>query len=416
MYEELKKAFGLPETIDPTHQYVYKTGEHELYQYWYRDTIGNYWEYTNAPEGHPDYSPLNASAILVQEQPMPHTAPHFYTEEGFKLNIGIPEGVESQRNEQYDPTNHSSIWFEVYQSPQGLIRFVYLDADVRENLDLWVQQQLRIADAGLPSYRKYAADLFEGGNPKDRVIAAILMLVDQGLYGLEELVFAAGEDLEFIDNTVKLLGRKFLCDPVLLDFFTMLKAEVEPGSPLFYTETMNGKEPVGIRHISAIFRGLKMKETFIRSWHANHLFSRIVHRLSLQQVPVEEVEELALSELARVFVTPEDVSFMLDYKLRDTLMNNYDVQNIEEIQGGIENPEEDPEVQKSLTHVSTDDFGVNQIWSDLKTRRPDEREFSSWLQSEPLHDVSPQEDAMIHESETAAEQESAEAEEAEPVE
>ena len=406
---DLKKAYGLPETIDPTHQYIYKTGEHELYQYWYRDTLGNYWEYTNAPEGHPEYEVLGGAAIMVQEQPMPHTAPQFYTEEGYKLNIGIPDGVESQRNEEYDPTNPASVWFSVYQSVQGMVRYVYLDADVRESLDLWVQQQLRLADAGLPAYRKYAADLFVSGNKKDRVIGSLLMLLDQGLYGLEELIFASNEDLEFIDNTVKLLGRKFICDPELLDFFTMLKAEVEPGSPLFYTETIHGKEPIDLRHLSSILRGLKMRDSFIKHWHANHLFSRIVHRLSLQQVPAEEVEEMALNELARVFVTPEDISYMLDYKLRDTLMNNYDVQDIDQIQaelggGDEESPEgeEEEAVEKSLTRVPTDDFGVNQVWSDLTTKRGDEREFSSWLQNEPLHEITPQEEEMVQQAGEAA--------------
>lgn len=419
MIEDLFKSYGLPETIDPTHQYIYKTGEHELYRYWYRDMLGNYWEYTNAPKGHPDFFEFGGEAILVAEQPMYHSSPQFFTEEGYKLNIGIPDGVESQRNENYDPTNHSSIWFSVYKSKQGLIRFVYLDSDVRENLDLWVQQQLRIVDAGISAYRKYASDLFVSGNEKDKVIGTVLMLLDQGLYGLEELIFAAYEDLEFIDNTVKLLGRKFVCDPDMLDYLTMLKSEVEPGGPLFYTETMRGKEPLGMRHISAILMGLKMSDTFLKHWHANHLFSRIVHRLSLQQVPPEEVEELALNELSRVFATPEDISFLIDYKLRDTLISNYEIQDVEQIKEEMDTEEqgdtEEADVQKSLSHVSSDDFGVNQVWSDLTTKRADEREFSSWLQNEPLHEVSPKEEELVQEAQEMAAQEMA-AQEDEPEE
>lgn len=424
---ELQKSHGLPETIDPGHQYIYKTGDHGLYQYWYRDMLANYWEYTNAPEGHKDYDPICGAAILAQDQPMPHTAPQFYTEEGYKRNIGIPDGLESQRNAAYDPANHSAVWFEVYQSQQGAVRYVYLDADVRENLDLWVQQQLRIVDAGLPAYRKYASNLALSGNQKDKVIGVILILVDQGLYDLEELIFASNEDLEFIDNTVKLLGRKFICDPEMLDFLTMLKASTEPGGPLFFTETVRGKEPIGIRHISSIFQALKMRAVFIRHWHANHIFSRIIHRLSLQQIPAEEVEELALNELARVFATPEDVSHLLDYKLRDTLINNYDVQDVEDIQSQEaegdqkeETPDEEApqegDVQKSLTRVSTDDFGVNQVWIDLVERRADEREFSSWLQSEPMHDMTPQEEAAKEELELTAESEEENPEEDAPEE
>lgn len=397
MNNTLEKAFGLPEAIDPAHEYIYKTGEHQIYQYWYRDHIGNYWEYTNAPEDNPDYDPLCGSAFLVPDQPMPHIAPQFYTPEGYKRHMGVPNGVELETNEAYDPGSPSEIWYEMYTDPEGNSRFVYLDADVRESLDLWVQNQLRVVDAGFPAYRKYASELFLSNNDKDRALGTVLILIDQATYDLEELVYAACSDCEFIDNTVKLLGRKFICDPDMLDYLTEKVAQKEPEAPLFTMTTMLGEEVLGIRYLASVFQALKMNPRFIRHWHANHQFSRIVHRMASQRVPMEEMEELAYNELSRVLATSEDVRFLIDYKVRDTLFNNYPTEEDEQAPKNPNEPEE--QVEKSLKHVPTDDFGVAQVWSDLTTRRPDERDFSEWLHSEPLHEVSPEQQAALDETE-----------------
>jgi len=311
--------------------------------------------------------------------------------------MGVPDGVELESNDAYDPTSPSEVWYEMYTDPEGNSRFVYLDADVRESLDLWVQQQLRVVDAGLPAYRKYASELFLSDNEKDRSLGTVLILIDQATYDIEELVYAACSDCEFIDNTVKLLGRKFICDPDMLDYLTEKVAQKEPEAPLFTMTTMLGEEVLGIRYLASIFQALKMNPRFIRHWHANHQFSRIVHRMASQRVPMEQMEELAYNELARVLATSEDVRFLIDYKVRDTLFNNYPT---EAEDTPPKNPNEDEEqVEKSLKHVPTDDFGVAQVWSDLTTRRPDERDFSEWLHSEPLHEVSPEQQEALDETE-----------------
>ncbi|MHA2068141.1 MAG: hypothetical protein ACXABY_27585, partial [Candidatus Thorarchaeota archaeon] len=52
--EEVSKGI-FPDLIDPNHEYVFKTGEYGIYDYWYRDQRGNYWKYSNAPEDHADF-------------------------------------------------------------------------------------------------------------------------------------------------------------------------------------------------------------------------------------------------------------------------------------------------------------------------------------------------------------------------
>lgn len=404
--DRLQKAFGLPESVDPTHKYVYRTGEHGIYDFWYVDNFGNYWLYTNAPDDHPDYEPFAGAALIDPDQPMQHTAPQFFAEDGRKLNAAVPEGVDLLRNEAYDPLNPRSVWYAIYENAEGLQRFVYYDSDVRENLDLWVQHQLRVVDAGLVRYRKYAAKLFESPHPKDRIFAVILMLIDQGMFEAYELTTATVGDVEYTDMTISFLGKKLVCDPLLVDFFTSITAGRNPDEPLFVLDTNMGRRPIGVRHIYSVLKGLRMSPHFMLYWHASQIFSRIVHRLAMEGIGPEDFEERAFSELSRAFCTPEDISHLVDYQLRTILRQNF--RSLEEAapeepapEGDTPPPEEAaPEAQetkKALAKVTQDDFGVLTIWSDLAAKRPDELQFSVWLQATPLHDVSEEELVAISE-------------------
>jgi hypothetical protein len=416
--DNVKKAFGLPEGIDPDHEYVYRAGEHGIFDFWYKDRAGNYWKYTNAPQDHPDYDPYGGEAMLESDQPMPHIAPQFYTADGRKLHMAVPQGMDLIQNEAYDPENPRSVWYGMYQSEDGEPRFVYYDADVRENLDLWIQYMLRITDAGLVSYRKYASKLFESPHPKDRVLGAMLMLADQGFFEAWELTQAKVEDVEYVDNTVKLLGRKVVCDPGLIDFFTSVTGGKDPSDPLFTLVTTHGKNQVGVRHFYSVFKALKMSPHALMYWHASHQFSRIVHRLASDDVPVEEVEELAYAELGRALGLAEDVTYLVDVKVKETLLRNYapiEDDLVEEIPEEeptapeeAEVPEEAAEpVTKALLRAPGDDLGVASVWSDLTIRRPDEQEFSVWLHATPLHDTTEEEQIEIEEQ-LAAQKEEAE--------
>ncbi len=414
--DDIKKAFGLPEGIDPDHTYTYRSGERGIYDFWYKDRAGNYWKYTNAPADHPEYDPYGGDAMLIADQPMPHTSPQFYAEDGRKLHVAIPQGMELTKNEAYDPANPRSIWYGVYESPDGEPRFVYYDTDVRENLDLWVQYMLRVTDAGLVSYRKYASKLFESPHPKDRVIGALLMLVDQGFFDAIELIQAKVEDVEYVDNTIKLLNRKLVCDPGLVDFFTSITSSRDPSDPLFVLDTTHGRNPVGTRHFLSIFKSLKVSPHILMYWHASHMFSRIVHRLAAERAPIEEVEERAFAELGLVLNTIEDITFLVDEKVKETLLRNFapiedagvEDNGPEAVAPNKEGMEGQEPVAKSLLRAPTDSFGVATIWSDLIARRPDEQEFSVWLHATPLHDISPEEQVEIEQQLAATNQEAPE--------
>jgi len=391
----------LPDLIDPNHEYVFKTGEYGIYDYWYRDMRGNYWRYSNAPEDHEDFDPKAGVPLMDKDQPLPHTAPAYFTPEGRKRAIAVPQEVVTEVNASYDPINSKNTWYETYEAPEdGGRRYVYLDSDVRENLDLWVQYQLRITDAGVSNYRMFASNLFNKEHPKDKIVGAILMLVDQGLYEVEELADAVVDDLEFIDETVKLLGRKFVCDPAFFDFLTSLTGAREGSDPLFFVDTVHGRSPFGYHYLYSVFKHLRMSPHYILYWRASQMFSRVMNRLALTaDLPQEEVEGRAMSELQRMFGTSENIRHMVDHKVREVLLRNY----------------EGAEVEKALPRQEFDDYGTLTVWSDLVQRRGDEAIFSEWLHAEPMHDTTPEEEALLEAQLEAAAEAKQPDEESQPV-
>ncbi len=384
-------------SADEGHRYIFKSGEYgTFYQYWWRDPIGNYYRYTNAPQDSADFDPFMGLPLLDPEQPLPEKNPNFFTKAGYKRHMGLPEDVTPEKNINYSQTDGSNIWFEVYE--KNGTKFTYLDSDVKENLDLYVQNQIRVVDANLPKYRKFATKLFSGERVKDKLTGAILILCDQGFYYPDELVNATVGDIQFIDQSVILLGRKFVCDLQFLDFMTSLVAQRSPTEPLFMFETVHGKVPVGVNYLNSVFFSLRVSPKFLLYWNASHLFSRIINRLSFQQTPVEDVESTALSELGRTLSTRDDVAHLVDYKVKVALLQSYKNAMTEQ----------EASVTKSITRLLADDFGIAVIRSDLTAFRQDEKEFSDWLQREPMHDMSDEEEAAFAaEAKEATEEETA---------
>lgn len=365
-------------TTDSSHQYIYKSGEYgSMFQYWYRDMQGNYYRYTNAPVDSPDFDPFLGLPLLDPEQPLPEKNPEFFTPEGYKRSMAVPQGAQPTRNPAYNQNDTANLWFEVVQQG-GRPAYIYLDADVKENIDLYVQNQLRVVDASIAKMRQYATELFAGSHIKDRLTGAMIMLIDQGYYEVEELVNATVGDVQFVDQSVILLGRKFLCDLNFFDFMTSLASARSPQEPLFEFDTLHGKTPVGLNYLYSVFASIRTSPKFLLQWNASHLFSRIVNRMAFQQMPIEQVETEAFDELARALTTRDDVRHLVDFKLRVALMRNY--------ASGV---------VKGLAHLTTDDFGVVVIRSDLTSLRQDEKEFSEWLHAEPMHDTSPAEEQAV---------------------
>jgi hypothetical protein len=381
--ESLASARGvrkgiLPDLVDPEHTYVFKTGELGLFDFWYVDRGNNYWRYSNAPEDHPEYDENLGIPIMYRNQPTPAENPQFFTFEGSKRHMSIPEDLLPERNDSYDPVSSENIWFESYDQ-EGVLRYVYLDSDIRENVDLWVQYQLRIVDANLPDLREFVVEKFNKPHVKDKIVAAVLMLMDQGLYELDDLLNAVVADLEFIDDTVKLLGRKFVTDGYFFDFLTSLKTGREGSAPLFLVPSINGEGSLGVRHVASIMQYLRVSPTYLLSWHASLIYSKVLNRLALEDVDPEHADGAALSEVKRTFGTQKDLQYLIDTRLRSSLLENYS-----------------EAFNKSIVpRVEADDYAVLSIDSDLLGRKEDEKEFSTWLHITPFHDLTPEEEAEV---------------------
>jgi len=376
---------NLPDLVDPQHLYVFRSGFDDVYDYWYIDQSHNYWRYTNAPEESPDHDPQLGIAVMAGDQPTPTDNPQFFTAEGQRRHMAVPPDIEPERNEEYNPIDPKNLWFEIYER-EGEHRYIYLDSDVRENIDLYVQYQLRVTDSNIPRLRNFAVRKFNNYHAKDKIIGAILMLMDQGLYEIEPLLNATVSDLEFIDNTVKLLGRKFICDPILLDFLTSLVGSRDPEAPLFVLMTFRGEGRIGVRHIASVLKYLRVSPAYILAWHASHMYSRVLNRLATEDVDPQEIDGMALSELKRAFGTQKDLQYLVDVKLRDLLLENYDLGSLD---------------KSIIPRVEADDYATLTVFSDLMGRREDEVEFSTWLHAQPMHDITPEEQAIL-DQETAA--------------
>lgn len=376
----IKAGFGLPESVDPNHKYIYRTGEFGLYQYWYQDRFENYWLYTNAPVDSDEYDQHGGEAMIDPDQPMPHTAPEHFTGDGQKRNVAIPAEANLQENGSYNARDLRNIWKEVYQAPDGHPRYVYLDKDIRENPDLWVQNQMRVVDAVVPKYRQFANNLFNASHPKDKIFGVILMLVDQGCYSVEELLSAEVSDLEFIDQTIVLLGRKFICDLPLYDLMTSLKGGREDSDPLFVLTTVYGKKQIGLNHMASFFAGMRVSPVFLMYWNASQMYSRIVHRLAAEEVPAEEMKERAMQEVSLAMNLGEEADCMVDIRLQDIIEQNYE------------------SLGKSFSRLRSDPLGVFVVLSDLTSRKPDELQFSKWIHTEPMHQVTPEEEMQLEEA------------------
>lgn len=371
----------LPDLVDPEHTYIFKTGEFGLYDYWYVDRASNYWRYSNAPEDSEYYDENLGVPVMAKDQPMPAENPQFFTFEGKKRHMAVPSDLLPEANESYSPISSRDIWYEVYER-DGERRYIYLDSDIRENLDLWVQYQLRITDANIPSLRKFAVSKFNKPHIKDRVVAAVIMLMDQGLYELEELLNATVSDLEFIDNTAKLLGRKFVTDPAFQDFLTSLLAGRDPSAPLFMVPSVEGEGQLGVRYMASVLKYLKVSAAYMLSWNASYIYSKVINRLSFESVDPDKIDGHALSELKRTFGTQKDLQALIDTKLRTTLLENY-------TEG----------FNKSIVpRVDADEYGTLAVFSDLIGRRDDEIDFSTWLHAMPFHDLTPEEEAAVEEA------------------
>jgi hypothetical protein len=362
--------------LDPNHKFAYVGSEFgPIKLYWYKDRANNYWLYSNAPEGHESFDPLMGEPFFNSEQPVPSKYPEYFSPEGLKLNRAVPSGSNFMFNESYDPSDRFNCWYGTVKDEAGGLAYVYLDSDVRENMFLFVQQQIRLVDANLSKLRKFSASLFSGNNNHDKLIGAILILIDQGFFTIEQLLSAKVNDLSIKADYIVLLGKRLVCDTTLFDFLVNLTKGRDVAAPLFVEPTyMSAEYEVPPELLYSIFAYLNVSPKFLPYAKASLVFSQIVHKNLELGVPAETVEGVSDLELSNALFAPISVRSYVNPQLRNTLISKYN-----------------KNIAKSFGITKSDSTGVLQLDSTQYKLNEQELEYSQWLHSMPLHLVSAEE-------------------------
>jgi hypothetical protein len=122
-----------------------------------------------------------------------------------------------------------------------------------------------------------------------------------------------------------------------------------------------------------------MSPVFMLFWRASQTFARIMNRHSLLNAPEPAaVEDVVFEELQRVFGTVDSIRYMVDHKVKLQLLENYGV-----------------EKSLQVLRQESDDLGVLAVHSDLTSLRTDEAAFSEWLHTEPMHDLTPEQEQAV---------------------
>lgn len=359
--------------LDPNHKFSYVGNEFgPIKLFWYQDRAENYWLYSNAPEGHPDHDLILGEPFFNSEQPTPSVTPEFFSPEGFKMNVSCPPEAQFTFNEAYNPKDRLNSWYGMYTSGEGQASYVYLDKDVRENLYLFVQQQIRLIDANLPKFRKFYAALFSSENKHDKIIGSCLLLMEQGFFSIEDITGLKVKDLDVKSDYIVLAGKRLSCDTAFFDFIVELTQGRDMEAYLFEEPTFFGEAtPVTSYLLYSICAYLNVSPKFLPYSKASITFSQIVHKNLETGVSGESVEAMSDMELANNLFTSFKVSFYVNPQLRKTLLDKY--------QKGI---------TKSFGNVKGDNTGLLHIDSTMYQMNSQELEYSQWLHSMPLHALS----------------------------
>ena len=350
--------------IDPTHKYVGTTGSPGLLQFWFMDKKGDYWEYTNAPEGSEDFDELYGPTMMVRDQPFPSSNPEFFSVEGIKLSNGVPEDSESSFNDNMDLAVRSNCWYAQY-TKDDVIYYTYYDKLVKEEPTLNFRINHRKTAASVVRLRKYYSNRFKLDSVYDKAISSILALVDQGHFVLEDLLQATVADFRVQDNSVFLLDKALVCSTELFEFLSLLSSNKGQEDPLFSTMTIHGVRPVSYSQVKSILNTLGVQTDFLFVWRVSQAYSSIFDRNKRSFDTYEEVHGATMVELNNSFNTLIEAHYYLDPQVVSYVNLAYT-----------------ESLAKAVMSVS----GVSSVDVSLSRLRESEQVFNDWLFSTPIHE------------------------------
>lgn len=380
---------------NPNHVYSHSEGDANNPRFYYNDEKGNSVRYTNAPDGHPDNVSHLGEAALHSSEPAIDKNPDFFTADGRKLNRAPFPGAEMMWNPNYHPQDPKNMWAGRWVNPNtGDHEYSYVDSDVRSNNNLNIYRMNSLLDARLPAFRQHVVSLFGSTYIKDHVVGLCLALIDQGRFSMNDIAMLTPESVQVRGNLV-LLGYRILnCDPRIIDSLLLLSSGRVPGEPLFSIPmvdidggTSDIRRPIGMNFISAVMNAMGVSPEAFQTYHATQLYSLEFHKnLITLNLPYEQAHNYALmrvaQELGYVFSSPEEMPIIL----QSVEQNLIDPVVVKVLQMSAESHMPNQAAVPTVPPIDGD-LHVGVVSSYLSDRTPEEKEFSSFMHTFPIHSV-----------------------------
>lgn len=377
--------------------YSHKEGNDMYPKYMYKDEYGNYSSRANAPKGHSDYD--SAFGDAEDDDFGPETAPQFFTPDGRKMSRAPYTDADVQWNPNYHRNDQQNLWAARWVNPvTGEHEYAYIDSDLRDNSQYKINRQNALTDNRLPHFRQYVAALFKSVHQKDKTVAVILALLDQGRFRVRELMALRVGDVQMNREVLTIGRRKVHGDPNLVQHLGTLTSNRHPMEPLFAVAPVgvNGDmdhakmRRIGPHFVVNLLEEVGVSAESLQTYHASQTYSMEMQRIfGSHNVGYGAAHHFALLEVA------SEMGHNLD-----------NVEDFESAIYAIEQAAIDPVVVQAIK-VTCEKMGIGasgeqmlrrpvfdsipHVSMVLTGRTPDEEEFSRWLRMVPLHNFPGQE-------------------------
>jgi hypothetical protein len=395
-WELSKAALGIltrDKNVDPSHTYSHKEGDEDHPKHYYRDQADNFVRYTNAPTGHADRHSAHGEAKIHPSEPSVDQNPEYFTPEGKKLSRAPaaqdPSTIEWNQNyNKFDPKN---LWAARWRDQDsGEHKYTYVHSDIKQIPKLAINQQNALFDARMSTFRQYYSDLFNSDLLKDKVTAVCLALLDQGRMRVTELSMLTPAEVRVSESVVQLGLRKIHVDERIRSILSELVKTKQKDEPLFAVPQQdkdNNPEDNGLRrrigphYLSRVVESQGISLYSIQTYHATVTFVRDVVRYLSAGAAFETAIDRACRTIAHEWgyglatdIDPHQTVELILQSLVDPIV----VELLQQSYSKKKPPQEIESVPNTYTipHVSM----------DLTDRTYEEKEFSGWLHSHPIHE------------------------------
>ena len=392
--ENLVKA---AQPVPPNHRYSHREGSDDLPTYYYQDENGNYFRYTNAPDGHADASPLGGPAAIHPSEPMFPQNSEYYTPDGRKMTRAPFPGAEMQWNPNYHRNDPQNLWAGRWVNPvSGDHEYSYIDSDIREQPKLRIHQMNAIVDVRLPYLRQCVFNMLHSDQQKDVIVGLMLALVDQGRLNPVMLSQLVVSEVQIHGDLIRLGRFTVHAGEKIQQLITQLLVGKNPQDPVFAIPilTSDPTAPIGVgtqyRQVGPHFIARMLERVgtplpALQSYHATQTYSLQLARC-LRENPAISFDcghNFALLEVAKRmghdFGAAPDVNQALQ-TIQQTLIDPVVVEII------TQNAANEGLGQGTEPMGRTFAPAIPHVSANLQTRTESERVFNQWLHTHPVHE------------------------------